>query len=114
MAVVVSLSLGLRSRGFGARVQTSVPYLVTCHISSNVDDEGEAPGSSSIPGCFERCRDFRDLVFEDIDGPVLRCSQDAGEVGGVKPSLDHRVDIGGTRCGHVGYALGSKRSGVNR
>ena len=70
-----------------------------------VDNEGEAPGYSSVSGRLERCRDFRDLVFENIDGPVLRCSHDPGEVCSVETGLDHRVDGGGARGRHVAALL---------
>ena len=79
-----------------------------------VDNEGEAPGSSSIPGCFERRHDLRDLVFKDIDGLVIRCSHDASEVDGVETGLYHRVDGGGAHFSHGAHALGSQRGGVNR
>ena len=101
--------LGLRCAGAVER-----PILDDVSHLFFVDDEGEAPGSSSVPGRFERCRDSRDLVFEDIDGPVLRFSHDAVDVGSVKPGLDHHVDGSGARCGHVGSPIGSQRGGVNR
>ena len=78
-----------RAEEWGIRCSGAVerPILGDASHLFLVDDEGEAPGSSSVPGRFERCRDFRDLVFEDIDGPVLWCSHDAGEVGGIKNGL---------------------------
>ena len=99
----------------GLRCAGAVERTILCNASHIffVDYEGEAPGSSSVPDCFERCRDLHDLVFEDIDGLVLRCSHDAGKVGSVEPGLDHRVDGGGARCSHGSHALGSQLGRVN-
>ena len=107
--------INFRAEEQGRRRAGAVECPILCDASRLifVDDEGEAPGSSSVPGCFESPRDLRDLVFEDIDGPVLRCSHDAGKVGSVEPGLDHRVDGGGARCSHGAHALGSQRGGKN-
>ena len=116
LSVAVVVFAQPRAEGQGLRCSGAVecPILGDASHLFLVDNDGEAPGSSSVPGRFERCRNFHDLVFEDIDGPVLRCSQDAGEVCSIKTGLDHRVDGGGARGGHVGYALGSQRGVVNR
>ena len=73
---------GLRRSG-----AIEIPILGYVYHLVLVYDEGEAPGSSSVSGCLERCRDFRNLVFEDVDGSVLRCSHDAGEFVASKRAL---------------------------
>ena len=91
---------GLRRSGaIEIPILGDAPHLVL------VDNEGEAPGSSSVSGRLERCCDFRDLVFEDVDGPVLRCSHNAGEVCSIETGLEHRVDGGGARGRHVATIL---------